>query len=134
MNKNRHTCAAFRKSSCTATSKGRCARRTFADLARKHGVELPTTNVDELYSYQTIEEFLVIFAMVSSTIVDRDDFARCAYESLEDGVTLGNLKYREMFFNPTLHTRRGIPMATVIGGLADGIQAAEHDPGRPVPA
>ncbi len=65
--------------------------------------------------------------MVSSTIIDRDDFARCSYESLEDGVNLGNLKYREMFFNPTLHTRRGIPMATVIDGLVDGMRAAEHD-------
>jgi adenosine deaminase len=100
---------------------------TFADLARKHGVKLPTENVDELYSYNTIEEFLVIFGMVSATIIDRDDFARCAYESLEDGVRLGNLKYREMFFNPTLHTRRGLPMGTVIGGLVDGIRAAEKD-------
>src|SRR5262249_62349950 len=90
---------------------------TFADLARKHGVTLPTDNVGELYSYNTIEEFLVIFGMVSSTIIEREDFARCAYESLEDGVRLGNLKYREMFFNPTLHTRRGVPMATVIGGV-----------------
>jgi adenosine deaminase len=32
-----------------------------------------------------------------------------------------------MFFNPTLHTRRGVPMATVIGGLVDGMHAAERD-------
>ena len=42
--------------------------------------------------------------MVSSTLIDREDFARVSYETLEDGVNLGNLKYREMFFNPTLHT------------------------------
>jgi adenosine deaminase len=102
---------------------------TFADLARRHDLELPSARVEELYSYNTIVEFLEIFRMVSSTIIDREDFARCAYESLEDGVTLGNLKYREMFFNPTLHTRRGIPMATVIGGLVDGIHAAEQDLG-----
>src|SRR4029450_8051351 len=40
---------------------------------------------------------------------------------------LGNLKYREMFFNPTLHTRRGVPYATVVDGLVDGIQEAEKD-------
>ena len=84
---------------------------TFADLAAEHGVALPTADVAKLYDYDTIYEFLKIFAMVSSTIVERDDFARCAYESLEDGVKLGNLRYREMFFNPTLHTRRGVPMA-----------------------
>src|SRR5688500_6837354 len=68
---------------------------TFADLARKHGVELPTQEVDKLYDYDSIYEFLTIFAMVSSTLRDREDFARAAYESLEDGVTLGNLRSEE---------------------------------------
>ena len=70
---------------------------------------LPTDDVDRLYDYDSIYEFLKIFAMVSSTLIDREDFARAAYESIEDGVKLGNLKYREMFFNPTLHTKRGVP-------------------------
>jgi len=104
---------------------------TFADLARKHGVPLPTDDVDRLYDYDSIYEFLKIFAMVSSTLIDREDFARAAYESIEDGVTLGNLKYREMFFNPTLHTKRGIPYDRVVDGLVDGIQAAETDFGVP---
>jgi adenosine deaminase len=101
--------------------------RTFADLAKKHAVSLPTEDADRLYDYDSIYEFLKIFAMVSSTLIDREDFARAAYESIEDGVTLGNLKYREMFFNPTLHTRRGVPYATVVDGLVDGIKQAETD-------
>ena len=101
--------------------------QTFAELAKKHGVELPTEEADRLYDYDSIYEFLKIFAMVSSTLRDQDDFARAAYESIEDGVNLGNLKYREMFFNPTLHTGRGIPYKTVVGGLVDGIQEAERD-------
>jgi adenosine deaminase len=101
--------------------------QTFADLARKHGVELPTDDADRLYDYDSIYEFLKIFGMVSSTLRDQEDFARTAYESIEDGVELGNLKYREMFFNPTLHTRRGVPYKTVVDGLVDGIRAAESD-------
>lgn len=104
---------------------------TFADLARKHGVPLPTDDVDRLYDYDSIYEFLKIFAMVSSTLIDREDFARAAYESIEDGVKLGNLRYREMFFNPTLHTKRGVPYATVVDGLVDGIRSAETDFGVP---
>jgi adenosine deaminase len=102
---------------------------TFAELARKHDVALPTDDVDKLYDYDSIYEFLKIFGMVSSTLIDREDFARAAYESLEDGVKLGNLKYREMFFNPTLHTSRGVPYPTVVDGLVDGIRAAEQDLG-----
>jgi adenosine deaminase len=101
--------------------------QTFADLAKKHGVELPTEDAERLYDYDSIYEFLKIFAMVSSTLRDQEDFARTAYESIEDGVNLGNLKYREMFFNPTLHTGRGIPYRTVVDGLVDGIQEAESD-------
>jgi adenosine deaminase len=101
--------------------------RTFADLAAKHGVELPTTDADKLYDYDSIYEFLVIFGMVSSTLIDQDDFARTCYESIEDGVKLGNLKYREMFFNPTLHTKRGVAYKTVVDGLVDGVKVAESD-------
>jgi adenosine deaminase len=100
---------------------------TFADLARKHGIPLPTDDVDRLYDYESIYEFLKIFAMVSSTLIEQEDFARAAYESIEDGMVLGNLKYREMFFNPTLHTKRGIPYDRVVDGLVDGIRAAESD-------
>jgi adenosine deaminase len=97
---------------------------TFADLARTHGVELPTQDVDNLYDYESIYEFLAIFAMVSSTLRDRDDFARAAYESLEDGVRLGNLKYREMS-----STRRSTPAA---GSLRDrgGRARRRHPPCR----
>jgi adenosine deaminase len=100
--------------------------QTFADLARKHGVQLPTDDAEKLYDYDSIYEFLKIFAMVSSTLIDREDFARTAFEAIEDGVKLGNLKYREMFFNPTLHTRRGVSYATVVDGLVDGIREAER--------
>jgi adenosine deaminase len=108
---------------------GTVRQATFADLAKKHDVALPTDDVEALYDYDSIYEFLKIFGMVSSTLIDREDFARTAYESLEDGAKLGNLKYREMFFNPTLHTRRGVPYATVVDGLVDGIRAAEQDLG-----
>ncbi len=100
---------------------------TVSDLARQHAIELPTPDVGKIYEYDTIYEFLEIFRFVNSTVITQDDFARIAYESLEDGVKLGNLRYREMYFNPTLHTPRGVPMKTVIDGLADGCAAAERD-------
>jgi len=101
--------------------------QTVVDLARQHDIALPTSDVDRIYDYETIYEFLEIFRLVNSTVIDHEDFARIAYESLEDGVKLGNLKYREMFFNPTLHTTRDIAMSTIIDGLIDGCLAAEHD-------
>jgi len=102
---------------------------TFAELARKHQIALPVDDVGRLYDYATIEAFLEIFGLVSSTLIDADDFARVAFESLEDGARQGNLRYREMFFNPTLHTRRGVPYRTVVDGLVAGIRQAERELG-----
>src|SRR5260221_14142356 len=101
--------------------------QTVVELAKKHDIALPTTEVERIYDYDTIYEFLEIFRFVNSTVIDQGDFARIAYESLADGVNAGNLKYREMFFNPTLHTPRGVAMATVIDGLVEGIHAGEAD-------
>jgi adenosine deaminase len=100
---------------------------TFADLARKHGVALPTDDAGKLYDYDTIHDFLRIYILVGETLIDRDDFARAAYETLEDGAKLGNLKYREMFFNPTNHYPYGVSYTTVVDGLIEGIHAAEAD-------
>src|SRR5205085_9185865 len=41
---------------------------TVASLARKHGITLPTEDVGEIYSYETIYEFLDIFRFVTSTV------------------------------------------------------------------
>jgi adenosine deaminase len=100
---------------------------TVAELAAKHGLQLPAPDAATLYDYERSDEFFKLFAFVASTMRDADDYARCVYESLEDGVRTSNLRYREMFFNPTLHTRRGIPMPVVLDGMSAGIAAAKAD-------
>jgi len=98
---------------------------TLIELAKKNRVTLPTNDPAELYNYDNIVDFLKIFDLAAPSMVDRDDFARVSFETLEDGVKLGNLKYREMFFNPTSHTMEGIAYTTVIDGIVDGIREAE---------
>ena len=48
---------------------------TVVDLARRHDITLPTTDVERIYDYDTIYEFLEIFRLVNSTVIERDDFA-----------------------------------------------------------
>jgi adenosine deaminase len=110
---------------------------TLAELARDNDVALPTETAEDLYRYDDLEGFLGIFELVCRTLRRREDFARVAYESLEDGVRSGNLRYREMFFDPTLHTAHGISYREIVDGLLDGIGAAETDLGvrcRLIPA
>jgi adenosine deaminase len=103
---------------------------TVIELARKHDVPLPTTDVDELYRYDNIDDFLAVVDLCCTVVRDRDDFARIAYESLEDGHRAGNLRYQEMFLSPMTHLElAGASFATQIDGLVDGMRAAEADLG-----
>ena len=110
---------------------------TLAEVARGNGVALPTVAVEDLYRYDDLAGFLRIFELVCRTLLRRDDFVRVVYESLEDGVRSGNLRYREMFFDPTLHTAQGLSYRDVVDGLLEGMNAAETDFGvrcRLIPA
>lgn len=102
---------------------------TVVDLAKKHGVALPDFNEPEdLYDYPDIYKFLHMYDNSALAIVDRDDFRRIAYETLAEAAE-HNVRYREMFFNPTTHMAAGVPYPTAVDGLIDGIRDAENDHG-----
>ena len=101
---------------------------TVVDLARKNGVELPTTDPTELYRYSNLDTFLEIFWLVQSTLGSREDWARLAYESIVDGAAHG-LVYRETFFTPARHLDAGQDLAEIVAGLAEGLEAAEAETG-----
>lgn len=101
---------------------------TVLELAHRHGLTLPTENLDELYSYGSLNEFLAIFWLVQSTLGGRDDWARLGYESVVDAAAHGRV-YAEMFFTPARHLDTGQRLADIVAGLADGIAAAEAETG-----
>jgi adenosine deaminase len=101
---------------------------TVLELAHRHGLTLPTENLDELYSYGSLNEFLAIFWLVQSTLGGRDDWARLGYESVVDAAAHGRV-YAEMFFTPARHLDAGQHLADIVAGLADGIAAAEAETG-----
>jgi len=101
---------------------------TVLELARRHGLALPTENLDELYSHGSLNEFLSIFWLVQSTLGGRDDWARLGYESVLDAAAHGRV-YAEMFFTPARHLAAGQRLADIVAGLADGIAAGEAETG-----
>ena len=108
---------------------GSIRAETIIELANKHDVTLRATDPDELFVYSSILDFLEVLGAVSKCLRTRDEFARVAYECLEDEVKASNLKYREMFFNPTNHYDVGVDYATIVDGLVDGIRQAADDYG-----
>jgi adenosine deaminase len=105
--------------------------RTVVDLARKNGIPLPTSDPTELYRYSSLDTFLEVFWLVQSTLGDRGDWARLAYESVIDGAAHG-LVYRESFFTPARHLAAGQDLAEIVAGLADGLAQAEDETGARV--
>jgi adenosine deaminase len=97
---------------------------TVIELARKAGRPLPVDDPQVLYQYDSLDSFLTVFWLVQEVLVERDDWARIAYESLVDAAAHG-LRYREMFFTPARHLAAGQDLAAIVAGLTEGIEGAE---------
>src|SRR5260221_14526386 len=67
---------------------------TLGDLARKHGVPLPRAD-ERIYDFEDFYSFLEILRLSATVMREREDFARVAYEALEDGFRRGNLRHAE---------------------------------------
>ena len=95
-------------------------------LARRNGITLPYASVEALrdaYKFSQLQDFLDIYYQGMSVLRTEQDFfdMTSAYlaRAHADGV-----RHVELFFDPQGHTVRGVPFATVIGGItraaADG--------------
>jgi len=101
---------------------------TVLDLAKRNDISLPTTDLDELYRYGSLDEFLSVFWLVQSCLQTRDDWSRLAYESVVDAALHGRV-YAETFFTPARHLAAGQRLGDIVAGLAEGIDAAEAETG-----
>ena len=101
---------------------------TVVDLATKNGIPLPTSDPAELYTYDSLDGFLSIFWLVQSTLAEREDWARVAYEAILDSAAHG-VAHQECFFTPARHLAAGHSLATILAGLDEGITAAEAETG-----
>jgi len=102
--------------------------QTVAELAAEHGVALPTASVEELFTYNSLTDFLTVFWFVQSVVRTPEDWERLAYESIVDGAAHG-LRYREAFFTPTRHLLEGQRLADIVASLDRGLEAAERETG-----
>ncbi|HEY8526367.1 MAG TPA: adenosine deaminase [Acidimicrobiales bacterium] len=102
---------------------------TLVDLAATHGVELPTTDPDELFAYTDLADFLVAFRAAHEATRRPEDFERIAYEGVRIGVESGNLRYREYFINPQYFVPYGLSYRQVMDPVVSGLRAAEADLG-----
>src|SRR5579871_5068890 len=104
---------------------------TVLELAARHGVALPTTDLDQLYRYGNLDEFLAVFWLVQSCLGDRDDWRRLGYESVVDAAAHGRV-YAECFFSPTRMLQAGQTLGDIVAGLDQGLAEGEAETGSQV--
>ena len=100
---------------------------TFAELAKKHGVALPKhDDPAELYQYDSLVDFLVMYSAVSHAVRDHGDFQRVTYECLQRCSNSG-ARYVELFFSPESHLEIGVDYPTMLAGVLQGVTDAQTD-------
>jgi adenosine deaminase len=104
------------------------------ELARRNGVALPYPDVAALraaYAFTNLQSFLDVYYAGASVLITEADFDAMAWAYFERAAK-DNVVHCEVFFDPQTHTARGIPMATVIGGLDRAARRAEAELGLSV--
>ena len=98
-------------------------------LALKHGVALPYATVDalrEAYRFSNLQSFLDLYYAGAAVLRDSEDFYALTRAYLrrvhEQGVV-----HVELFFDPQVHTGRGIPFESVVTGISRALLDGEAE-------
>lgn len=102
--------------------------QTVADLAARHDIQFGKP-VEALYDFSTFTDFIDMLRLAAAVLRTREDFARVAFELLEDGFRDCNQLHCEIMFNPQYHFPSGISYADMADGLRDGLERARAELG-----
>ncbi len=94
------------------------------ELAARNGVTLPYPDVEAVraaYVFDDLQSFLDIYYAGCAVLVTEQDFHDLTTAYLERAAAQG-VRHAEIFFDPQTHTDRGIPFATVIGGIHGALE------------
>ncbi len=98
-------------------------------LAARNGVALPYASVEALraaYAFTDLQSFLDIYYAGASVLLKEQDFFDMAWAYFERAAA-DKVVHAELFFDPQTHTDRGVPMQTVIMGLAHACRRAHAE-------
>ena len=98
-------------------------------LAARNGVALPYASVEALraaYAFTDLQSFLDIYYAGASVLLKEQDFFDMAWAYFERAAA-DKVVHAELFFDPQTHTDRGVPMQTVIVGLAHACRRAHAE-------
>jgi adenosine deaminase len=101
-------------------------------LAKKHQLELPYANIEEVkraYNFEDLQSFLDLYYFGASVLKEEDDFYQLMWSYLltckED-----NVVHAEIMFDPQTHTERGIGFDVFMPGFKRAMQQAQQEWGQ----
>ncbi|MFF8290736.1 adenosine deaminase [Streptomyces sp. NPDC016309] len=97
-------------------------------LAARNGVALPYAGTEELreaYLFSDLQSFLDLYYGLMAVLRTADDFTELADAYLARAAAQG-VRHAEIFFDPQAHTERGVPVGTVVEGLARALERSEE--------
>ena len=101
------------------------------ELARRNGVSLPFASVAALraaYAFTDLQSFLDIYYAGASVLLKEEDFFDMGMAYFKRAAA-DHVVHAELFFDPQTHTDRGVPMASVVNGLARACHMAQRELG-----
>jgi len=97
------------------------------ELARRNGIQLPYTSVDEVrhaYVFTDLQSFLDIYYAGCCVLLTEQDFYDLTWAYLARAAQQ-RVRHAEIFFDPQTHTDRGVPFDTVVSGIHRALQEGE---------
>ncbi|MGN5137171.1 adenosine deaminase [Aeromonas sp. 164P] len=99
------------------------------ELGRRNNVPLPWPDVASVraaYDFDCLQSFLDLYYRGASVLVTEQDFFDLTWAYLVR-CTADKVVHVEIFFDPQTHTARGVPFATVLGGIERALQRGEKE-------
>ena len=96
-------------------------------LAERNQIKLPYLSIEDTkkaYNFNDLQSFLDIYYAGAGVLIHTQDFYDLTWAYLER-IHKDNVQHVEIFFDPQLHTDRGIPIKNVISGINEALEDAK---------
>jgi aminodeoxyfutalosine deaminase len=104
---------------------------TLLEIARRNDLPLPGSTVEELealYQFRDMDQFVVTWFMTTSVLHTRDDFRQILVDYAGEAAGHGAV-YVEAIFSPIGQVMRGVPWDEIFAGYCEGIELAREQHG-----
>ena len=101
------------------------------EIGRRNGIAMPYQSpaaMRQAFAFTDLQSFLDVYYAASAVLRTEQDFFDVTWAYLVRARD-ENVVRAEIFFDPQLHTGRGVPFETVIGGLSRAIKRAGSELG-----